>query len=245
VKRSLDPFDILRKLNPVNSDSLPGAGSSEGRALLERISAESDASASAAVPGVLRNSRRRVYVLVLVGAVVVGAGAAAWALTRTETKHLTIGCYASTDLQANTLVIPASTASPVIACRELWREGAFGSEPTPRLQACVLASGAVGVFPSPSGQACRRLGLVEAAPGRQPGAAAGVGLKDALVDRFLAAGCVSEVDAIQIVRSEFRQRHLTAWQVRAADSFSTARPCATLAFEEERHLVLLVPATRP
>ena len=245
MKNSLDPFDILRKLNPFDPDTLPGAESADGRALLERITVEPPPSVSARFPGRRLKWRSAVWVLVLVGAVLVGAGAAAWALTRGETKDLTIGCYASADLQANTLVIPAGAASPVVACRQLWRKGAFGLERTPPLQACVLPSGAVGVFPSPSEQICRRLGLAEPSPGRKRGAAAGISLKKALVDRFLAARCVSQSDAIQIVRSEFRQRHLLDWQVPAADSFSTARPCATLAFDEEQHLVLLVPATRP
>ena len=237
----LDPFDALRRLNPVDSGTLPGADSAEGRELLERIVAEPKPT----IRGRFRwlKSRKQMVAVALVLGLMTAAGAVAWALTRNETQHLTVGCYRAANLEADTIVVPAAAASPVGACQVVWRQGSFGTGPPPPLQACVLPSGAVGVFPNSSGHVCQQLGLTEA-QAAEPTAAATVRLKEALVDRFLGQSCLNEREALQIVRAELRRRHLSTWRVRAAGAFSTPRPCATLAFDEERQLILLVPAPR-
>lgn len=241
MKPPLDPFELLRRMNPVRPGELPDADSPEAQALLEQIVERSTRPRKS----LLRlPHRRRTYAVVLVAAVALGA-AAAWAVTRGETKHLTIGCYAETSLDAKTAVIPAGTASLEAACAAVWRSGTFGSKAVPRLQACILPSGAIGVFPTRDGRACERLHLANAQPRTPERAQPTTGLKNALVDRFLAASCLTEDEGLGIVEDELRKRHLSTWRVRAAAPFTPARPCATLAFDEEQQTVLLTPAPRP
>jgi hypothetical protein len=68
-----------------------------------------------------------------------------------------------------------------------------------------------------------------------------VPLRDALVDRFLAAECLSLDDARAIVNEELVDQGLVDWKIEAAAPFTSARPCAGLAFETENKVVSLVP----
>jgi hypothetical protein len=246
MNEPLDPFEILRALNPVDPADLRG----------ERSSTRACEAREQIVNG-MRPSRgqtrlrwrlprlrwRRSYVLALVPlAAVVAAGA--WALTHGATKQLTIGCYASAALQARTIVVAATAASPTEACGRVWQRGDFGSSGSPRLQACVLPSGGVGVFPSPGGRACEQLKLAPVAVGASsisPQSGSAATLKRALVEEFLSKPCMRRGQAISTVRRELRTQHLNDWTVRATGAFVSARPCASLGFDEEQHLVLLVP----
>lgn len=244
-----DPFDLLRAANPVDPTTLPGPDAPEAQAQLERIFAQ-PRHERRALRG-LRSRRllsrpRLPYLIPVVAALMIGAGAAAWALTRTGSNPLTIGCYAAPSLTAHTAVIGASGRSPVEACRALWQQGALGPIPPGQLQACILPSGAIGVFPNRNGgDVCQHLALTPFPSTQPPSAAAVIELKDKLVDTVLAAGCLNEHRAEAIVQKELDRLNLHGWTVRATGSFTAARPCATLGFDPEQHAVLLIPAPQP
>lgn len=138
------------------------------------------------------------------------------------------------------------------------QRGDFGSAKVPQLEACVLPSGAIGVFPSPTGRACEKLRLAPVASelpppsperttpeSKPPSPQATVrALKDRLVDLFLAGPCMNEQEATELVRAELRRLRLSDWGIRTNGPFSAARPCASLAFDEEHRTVLLVPMPR-
>lgn len=242
-----DPFDLLHDLNPVAPEDVANAAYSDEatRALEEIIAGRQNApprwrQRRLRVP----QPRRRAYLLALVP-LIGGIAAAAWALTQVPSKQLTIGCYASADLQARTVVVPAGASTAVDTCRGVWQRGDFGSgEPIPTLQACVLASGAIGVFPSPDQRACRRLRLVPLTPTpTEPNkATSSVQLKNVLVALFLAHDCMGRERAAAAVTSEIDRLGLTGlWEVQVNGIFTNDRPCASLAFDEEAHRVLLVP----
>jgi hypothetical protein len=249
VNEPLDPFELLRALNPVDVAELDGERhSSQAHESLERI-VSNRRRLRAWTPRrwwlwVAR--RRKVYVLALVPLSAV-AVAGAWALTHGATKQLTVGCYARADLDARTLVVGATGASPVENCKTLWQRGDFGPASSPRLQACVLASGSVGVFPSADGQACERLKLASLTASTPPAAkrrGSVVTLKQALTERFLAKPCISKDEAISAIRAEIRKQRLNDWGVAVTTPFSAGRPCASLGFDEEHRVVRIVPMPR-
>jgi hypothetical protein len=196
-----------------------------------------------------RRQRRRVVVGVLVPAVALllaGVGVSAYLLTRPATQLDGIGCYRSASLEADTAVVSADGRNPVSACADVWRS-AFGTPP-PSLRACVLESGAVGVFPGANAETCRRLGLAELASGYEAEARRFAKLRDALVTRFGAA-CVGEGEARRIVRDQLADRGFDDWKIEegagiAGEGFSADRPCAGLAFDGERQVIMLVPEPR-
>jgi hypothetical protein len=107
--------------------------------------------------------RRRRLGIALVPAVLLLLGATAfttYTLTRQPTHLESIGCYDRASLDANTAVVSADGRDPVTACAEVWRQGALGPNVPTQLEACVLQSGAIGVFPrSAGGDTCGSLGL--------------------------------------------------------------------------------------
>jgi len=82
-----------------------------------------------------------------------------YSLTR-EPKHLaSIGCYDAASLTANVAVVGPDGRDPVSICAQVWQQGALGANPPKRLEACVLETGAIGVFPSAGASTCGNLGL--------------------------------------------------------------------------------------
>ena len=113
-----------------------------------------------------RHHPRRILVLaaaLAVAGILAAAAYAGYALTRTVTPVVTIGCYESDSLDANTAVLSAGTKSPVAACAATYAS-AFPRSPRPTgFAACVLPSGSIGVFPGDTaGETCKSLGLSEA-----------------------------------------------------------------------------------
>jgi hypothetical protein len=109
---------------------------------------------------------RRILVAVAAFAVTgifAAAAYAGYALSRPVIPVVTIGCYETDSLDANTAVLRAGTGSPVAACAGVYAS-AFPGSPTPTgFAACVLPSGSVGVFPGDTtGDTCKSLGLAEA-----------------------------------------------------------------------------------
>jgi hypothetical protein len=203
-----------------------------------------------------RERRRRRFVLVLVPAIIVLLGATAFttfSLTR-EARHLeSVGCYDRADLAANAAIVSANSRSPIAICGEVWQQGALGKPIPPRLEACVLGSGAIAVFPGPAGT-CGRLGLAPlpasyAAAARRFGA-----LRDEIVAKLgtPASGaarrgpqCVGEAQAVAFVHKALSRHGYRGWKVRIAGGhFSSARPCAEPSFDTGAKTVYLIPARR-
>jgi hypothetical protein len=109
-------------------------------------------------------SRRRRLLVLGVAIAVVGlltaATYAGYVLTGAARPVTTIGCYQTDSLEANTAAIAAGAKSPVVACARAFPSAFPGSPQPARFAACVLPSGAVGVFPSgATGDTCKNLGL--------------------------------------------------------------------------------------
>jgi len=109
---------------------------------------------------------RRILVSVAaltVAGIFAAAAYAGYALTRPVTPVVTIGCYESDSLDANTAVLAAGTASPVAACAAKYASAFPDARRPVGFAACVLPSGAVGVFPGDTaGDTCKSLGLAKA-----------------------------------------------------------------------------------
>jgi hypothetical protein len=201
---------------------------------------------------VRRRRRRLGFVLVPAVLVLLGVtGFTTYQLTREPTHLESIGCYDKASLDANVAVVDADGSDPTDICGAVWRTGAFGHEGDhPQLAACVLQTGAVGVFPSSGGQTCETLGLADlpasyAAKGTQFAI-----LRNAIVARVgePASGstlggpqCLGEDEARLIVRRELVTHGFGDWDVKVAgEPFSAARPCADVSFDSAGKTVLLV-----
>jgi hypothetical protein len=246
----VDPYELLRDLNPVAPDDVAEAASTAEatRALEEIIAGTRQLPAKRRLARIrIPRIRRRFYLLALVPAV--GAiAAAAWALTHGATKQFTVGCYATADLQAHTVIVPAGADGALETCRSVWRRGDFGVRAIPPLQACVLPSGAIGVFPSPNQHACTQLHLTALTPTKAPPPNRKVGspieLKNDLVHTFLASRCMNEQQAVDTVNAEIRRLGLSEWRVQVNGRFTSSRPCASLAFDQDIRHVLIIPLPR-
>ena len=253
MSKPVDPFELLRRLNPVEPNDFAGeAASPEAQRTLEQIVADARTRSRRLSLGRLPRLRlrRRVYLLALVPLAGVVA-AAAWALTHGATKQFTIGCYASPDLQAHTVVVASGDVSPIGTCRTVWERGDFGNQPTPPLQACVLPSGGIGVFPGSAEATCKQLHLAPltpttAPPSRTRSSPSPLVLKNALTQKFLASPCMGAQQALTVVQDEISRLNLSSWAARQEGTFTSKRPCASLGFDEQQHRVLLIPMpTRP
>ena len=113
-----------------------------------------------------RHHPRRVLVLaaaLTIAGILAAAAYAGYALTRPVTPVVTIGCYESDSLDANTAVLSAGTKSPVTACAATYASAFPGTQKPAGFAACVLPSGSIGVFPGDTtGDTCKSLGLAEA-----------------------------------------------------------------------------------
>lgn len=242
-----NPFEILLRSNPVDRDRLPEVSeSAHGRALLEEIidmaqPTTTTLPAPAPPPSPRRARRSRLLVPIVAAAAVLSMGFTVYALTRDVTEPSGIGCYAAADTGAKTVVVGADGRSPAAVCEAVWMGGAFGPGEMPPLAACVLSTGAVGVFPG-GPETCAGLDLSPLDGASYPGEVGDfIAFRTALVDRFRAAGCLNEQAATGAVREEFTTRGLSDWTVATESRFSAARPCASLAFEPEAKRVSLVP----
>ena len=243
---SRDPFEILVRSNPVDRDRLPEVSeSAHGRALLEEIidmgqpiTTTRPAPAPAPSPRV-RRSRR--LIPIATAAAVLSMGFTVYAMTRDVTEPTGIGCYAAADVGAKTVVVGADGRAPAAICEAVWAAGAFGPGEMPPLAACVLTTGAVGVFPG-GPQTCASLELAVLDDAAYPGEVGEfVAFRTAIVERFREAGCLNEQAAREAVQDELSTRGIQGWTVVTETKLSAARPCASLAFEPEARRVSLVP----
>jgi hypothetical protein len=241
-----DPIELLREANPVAAELLSAdpVERVHMEQLFERIASP------APVTG--RRPKRRVIVAVAIATVALLAGAAAYIVHRQRvTEPLDIGCYEMADLRARVFVVSVGNGEdPVVACTTLWQKGTFGTPTTPRLESCVLPSGAVGVFPGESEDVCERLGRPAPAPtssttvGSTSLSADPVELRNTLVAQFVDR-CLTEPQARAIVQGELQRRRMPDWNISDAEAFTADRPCATLRVDVEAKTILLIPFVKP
>lgn len=201
--------------------------------------------------------RRRVFLLVPAVAVLLAAsGFTTYALTREPTQLESIGCFAQSDLNSNTAIVNADGRDPVAICADVWRTGGFVGTPTPhRLTACVLESGAIGVFPRSGPDTCGRLGLAPLPASYAEEVKRFAALREAVVAELGAPAtgssqgspkCIGEQTARKAVRRALDTHGYRDWgiEVAAATAFSAERPCAEAAFDGGRKVVTLMPVWR-
>ena len=120
----------------------------------------SQISGASAATALRRPRRILVAAAAIAVAGVLSAGAyAGYALTRPVTPVVTIGCYETDSLDANTAVLASGKDSPVAACARTYASAFPGSQQPAHFTACALPSGSIGVFPGDSGDTCKSLGL--------------------------------------------------------------------------------------
>ena len=200
--------------------------------------------------------RRRRLTLIAVPAVLLllaATGFTTYVLTREPTHFESLGCFDRASLDANVTVVSSDGRHPVAICRELWRGDAMSDAATPKkLTACVLESGAIGVFPG-GRDTCGSLGLAALPPSYAHEARKFAALRDALTERLgkdgtgssLPSGpCVAERRAHAIVREELNAHGYAHWSIETATSFTGDRPCASVAFDGAEEVVHIVPVDR-
>lgn len=191
-----------------------------------------------------RRRRRRLAAAVLLPVAVLSLVAAAVVISRSPRITAHLGCYAAPSVEADTTVADADGRPPTAICAELWASGAIypGTRTVPPLEACVLRTGPVGVFPADPPGVCERLGL---APLRTEGYHTTTGrigaLRDALVRRVNPdRRCLDEAAATATVRRELDRRGFGDWTVKVEPgSFAGNRPCAAFGLLEREHQVIL------
>jgi hypothetical protein len=206
-----------------------------------------------------RERRRRRRLMLVLGPAVLALLAATafttYALTREPTHLESIGCFETASLDANTTIVNTDGRAPAVICRELWQQGVVGQAPAPeQLAACVLESGAIGVFPGTRGSTCARLGLapVPASYARERKRFAA--LRSAIIAELgePASGstrgsskCVGEQAARVVVRRELDAHGYNQWGIEVAgEGFTAERPCSEVAFEGKQRTVILIPVHR-
>jgi hypothetical protein len=200
----------------------------------------------------LRRRRRRNLLLVpaLAALVFAATGFTTYALTRSEPTVLdSVGCYQTASLRADTAIIGTGSGNPVSACREAWN-GAFGQPAPAGLRACVLQTGAIGVFPA----ACRTLGLAPLSSRGERAARRFARLRHAIESRLgtpssgaarRSGPCVGRVAAQRLVRGELEQYGYGSWGIAlGGPPFSSERPCADVSFDATSRTAILVAAPR-
>jgi hypothetical protein len=202
----------------------------------------------------VRRRRRRLFLVLAPAAAVLLAvtGFTTYALTREPTHLESVGCFETAELDANVAIVNADGRDPAVICAELWQQGAMGAGAAPdSLAACVLDTGAIGVFPSSGESTCEELGLADLPPTYAAERKRFAELRDAIVAQIgePATGsspstlkCVSEADARALIRRELDAHGYGDWGIEVpGDGYTAERPCLQVAFDGERRMVLLVP----
>ena len=199
--------------------------------------------------------RRRRLALVLVPAVLAVlavTGFTTYALTREPTQLESVGCFETAELDGNVAIVNADGRGPTAICAELWRRGDMGARPTPEsLAACVLETGAVGVFPGSGKETCDQLGLADLPPTYAADAERFAALRDAIAAELGASygsterdpKCLRAEEARALVRHELAARAYEDWRIEViGGGFAPERPCAEagVGFDGERKVVFLV-----
>jgi hypothetical protein len=242
------PFDEQDDLQAIAGENPVSPGTFTGRERSEFANR-----AYRAITSTPRTPRwhRRMFVSGIALALVVGAGAAAYTLTRPISNPIAVGCYEGTSLTA-TEHITALRGTPAASCAELWNAGELGSAPHPSLVTCVRSSGTAVVFPTKDQSICSRLGLASVAQTRGRGAqlrTSGTApsiekLTARLGEAVLNSTCLRSVEALRDVQQDFATFKIHGWSVVRAAAFSTAHPCVGFAIDPTHGIVKLVPQAR-
>ena len=241
MSESDDPYEILRDHNPVHAEDLPDPASSpEAQVTLERILRKKQEK------WLIHALRRRPTYSVVLALFVCGVvGAGAWAWTQRGGERATVGCYQDPAQTARTVIV-AIHGSPVSTCLGVWRRGELGTRRPTRLEACVLPSGAIGVFPLGLVDVCQRLGLEPYQ--RQLGSAdiaSTRALQDELSTLFLSRGCLTGRQARAIIAGELAKHGLSQWHITLNGRFTALARCASIAVEGATDTVAIVPVPKP
>lgn len=234
-----DPLERFREADPARRTDPARPSDPAAQTIFQRITTSDDRSTTS------RSRRRRRWIPLLVGAVFL-MGAASYILFRPVTEPLTVGCYRAAAIDADRVVLPAtSDASATDICSSAWAPGgefaADSAGGVPPLEACVLDTGTLGVFPSTgTGNVCEQLGLADPDPGSTDDNQAVVELQDALIPQFLDT-CLDLTQATAVVESELASRNLDQWQLATNQPFSAERPCASLAIDPVTMTIELIP----
>jgi hypothetical protein len=238
-----DPVDRLRRANPVPLEEAPSPDSTQARRVLKRI-IDSPRGVGHTKKWI---TKRRLWVLV--PAALLAAAAASYGLVRTVRQPLVVACYEQPNLRADRAEVPGTGGNPVTACGLLWRPGGkfnpSGHRLIPPLTACVLDSGATGVFPSlPGSDTCSALGLARprGSPSERSENQRVLELQDALATEFLSA-CDGREEAMTFVQQQLMRYGLLGWRVVARMPFTQREPCASVAFDLPHQTISLVPVS--
>ena len=199
--------------------------------------------------------RRRRVALVHVAAVlavVAVTGFTTYALTREPTHLESVGCFETAELDGNIAIVNADGRAPTAICAELWHQGDMGTGTAPKsLAACVLETGAVGVFPSSRKDTCEQLGLADLPPTYAAEAERFAALRDAISAKLGASygtterdpKCLREEEAHALGRLELDARGYETWSFEVIGGGFTESPCAAvgLRFDGDRKVVFLIP----
>jgi hypothetical protein len=229
--------DRLRAANPVSLDDAPSPDSPQGKATFQRI-----VRSPLVEP---KRSRRRRFALVLVPVAFAAGIAARYEWFQDAAQPLVVVCYGSPSLNGHRIVVPASERGNVDACSSAWRRGGFfnptGQVKAPSLTACVLKTGAVGVFPGAADDPCAVLDLPHVRPPTGSNETADITrVEDHVVGEFLDQ-CTGRLQAVAAVRRELDRYGLTTWKVVVLQQFTAAEPCAGLAGDTTGRTVRIVP----
>ena len=203
-----------------------------------------------------RRRRRRLALVVVpaVVAILAATGFTTYALTREPTHLESVGCYDRASLDANVAIVSADGRDPTVICNDIWQEGDLPGAPIPtKLAACVLETGAIGIFPSSDAATCEKLGLADLPASYAQEGKRFAALRDAIVAQLgePASGssrggpqCVGEDEARAVVRRELDSHGYGDWAVKVAGGeFSAATPCADVSFDGAEKTVILVPVS--
>ncbi len=198
-----------------------------------------------------RRGSRRILLLTSVPLLVLVLGAVGFAAFSTSSSVLSagVGCHLDHRLDGDVAIFGLDGRAATAICASAWRRGQVvdGVHHAPPLQACVDrgARGPIHVFTGSDPQVCARVKLTaDPTAGVDPAARRYAAFEHDLVSRFVDRRCVTVAKARQLARAALARHRLGGtWRV-LAGSFSTARPCATLAFDSDARVVSLVPGER-
>lgn len=247
-----DPWDLLRASNPV-----PNASRLELPPLGDLVPEARTGNGASSGRRRLRRSIKWIAPVVLLGATGV---AAAVITSRPVTNPLDIGCYEQPTIDADTIVVAADDEeSAVETCAQLWRAGEIrrNQDAPPQLTACVLPTGAIGVFPGTE-DVCDSIspaGSTSPPPtaatdqGTSDDPVAVIELRDDLTQSGRASSCLSPAEARHLAEAALARHELEGWLIEdgpgaTGAGFDEERPCATFAIEPEHRTIVLVPFPR-
>lgn len=224
-----DPFEWLRSVDPLPTDSEPG----DPQAILQRVLAERPVGS---------RRHRRLVAIGATGIAVMCAAAATWITTRDTTDPSQVACYAVASLAADPLVIDRGT-DPIAACATEWASVPDAAGPIPELQQCLLESGVVGVFPGPGPHVCDEMNLDRASAELTPEAEALLNVENELREQFLAH-CVPLAEGAALAEVALIESGLSGWTVSQLPD-RVEEPCSSLGVDVAAKTVVIAPVSPP